>query len=142
MKILNDEKFALLSAQADAFTAIQTAMVEASDGVKPEEITADSIIEALQADTDESELVSAQTQLTETQTLLTSEQSALATANDRITALEAEVKTLGGFPADNPASISSKGEPDGEPMTIAQFADKNKGNTQAILAMALKDGLI
>lgn len=142
MKILNDDRFAQLSAQAEAFVAIQTAMVEASEGVNPEEITSESIIEALQANTDNSALVETQTKLTETQELLTAEQLALQLANDRITALEAEVAELEKLPGANPATISSKGEPSGEPVSISAFADKNKGDTEAILAQALKEGLI
>lgn len=75
MKILNDKDYGQLHANATAFAAIVTAMVEASEGVDPAEITSESIVAALQANADtsaiETALAEAQTQLTEAQTLLT-----------------------------------------------------------------------
>lgn len=142
MKLVKKTLFSQLQTRADAFDAIVNSVVQSSEGATPEDITAETIIEALQANTDDAALTEAQTKLTETQDLLTAKQTALQTATDRITELETEVKTLGGFPADKPASINSKGEPTGESMTLAQFADKNKGNTEAILAMAVEEGLI
>ena len=142
MKILNDEKFNLLQSQASAFSAVVTAMVEASEDLKPEEITADTIIEALQDNVSETLIANLQTQLIEAKELLTAEQTALQTANDRIAALEAEVEELENLPAAEPATITSSGEPNAEKMSIAEFANKNKGNTEAILEMARKENLI
>ena len=142
MKLVKKTLLSQLQTRADAFDAIVDSVVKSSEGATPEDITAETIIEALQANTDDAALTEAQNKLTKTQDLLTAKQTALQTANDRITELETEVKTLEKLPGDNPAGISSKGEPDGEAMTLAQFADKNVGDTQAILAMAVKDGLI
>lgn len=142
MKILNDEKFALLTSQANSFLAIQTAMVEASEGVNPEEITAESIIEALNQNGNDVVLIEAQNNLTEAQAQLAEISAQLDTANTRITALEAELNELEETPAKATATIAPTGDANGETETIAEFATKNRGNTEAILAKALKEGLI
>lgn len=142
MKILNDEKFALLSAQAAAFEAIKTAMIESSEGLDPEEITAESIIEALNENGNDVVLIEAQNNLTEAQTQLTEMSDKFEAANARITELEAELAELDLTPATTTATIAPQGEVGGKAETIAEFANKNRGNTEAILAKALKEGLI
>lgn len=142
MKLLTDDKFALLTGQANAFIAIQTALVEASEDMTAEDITSETVIEALQAATGESGDAELQTQLTEAQTQLTTAQTALETANTRITELEAEVAELDGIPATEGAKIVAKGEAGGKPVSLSEFANKNKGDTQAILEQAKKEGLI
>lgn len=142
MKILNDEKYALLSAQAAAFETIKTAMIESSEGLDPEEITAESIVEALQGDALQGALTEVQSKLDETNKLLTASETALETANARITELEAELAELDLTPATTTATIAPQGEDGGQAETIAEFANKNRGDTEAILAKAQKEGLI
>lgn len=142
MKILNDEKYALLSAQAAAFEAIKTAMIESSEGLDPEEITAESIVEALQGDALQGALTEVQSKLDETNKLLTASETALEAANARITELEAELAELDVTPATTTATIAPQGEAGGQAETIAEFANKNRGDTEAILAKAQKEGLI
>lgn len=142
MKLVKKDKLAILSSHADAFIAIRTAVVDSADGVNPEEITADTIIEALQENANEAAITQAQAQVTATQELLTASESALETANARIAELETELAGLEDFPAAASATITPKGDGGKETLTIAQFADKNKGDTEAILAQAKKEGLI
>ena len=142
MKILNDEKYALLSAQAAAFEAIKTAMIESSEGLDPEEITAESVVEALQGDALQGALTEVQSNLDATNELLTASETALETANARITELEAELAELDVTPATTTATIAPQGEAGGKAETIAEFADRNKGDTQAILKMAMEENLI
>lgn len=142
MKLLNDKEHALLSAQAAAFVAVQTALVEASEGINPEEITAEVVIEALQANANEAALTDAQAQVTATQELLTASELALKTATARVSELETELSELEKLPATPSATITPSGDGGKETMTIAQFANKNAGDTEAILAQAKKEGLI
>lgn len=142
MKLLNDKEHALLSAQAAAFVAVQTALVEASEGITPEEITAETVIEALQGNSLQGAITEVQSQLTATQELLTASELALATATARNSELETELGELEETPATPSATITPSGDGGKETMTIAQFANKNAGDTEAILAQAKKEGLI
>lgn len=142
MKILNDKEHALLLSQSNAFVAVQTALAESSEGITPEEITAESIIEALQGNANEVALTEAQAQLTTTQDLLTASELALKTANARVSELETELAGLEEIPATPSATIAPASDGGKETMTIAQFANKNVGDTEAILAQAIKEGLI
>lgn len=142
MKILNDEKYALLSAQAAAFEAIKTAMIESSEGLDPEEITAESVVEALQGDALQGALTEVQSKLDATNELLTASEKAFEAANARITELEAELAELDITPATTTTTIAPQGEDGGQAETIAEFADRNKGDTQAILKMAMEENLI
>ena len=141
MKLLTDDKFALLTGQANAFIAIQTALVEASEDMTAEDITSEAVIEALQGSVLQGALTETETQLTQTQELLAAQELALKTANDRIAELEAELDVLEITPAKKPATITPKSD-GGDPDTIAEFADKNQGDTFAILERAKKEGLI
>ena len=141
MKLLNDNVFAQLTAQANAFVAVQTALVESSEGITPEEITAETVIEALQGNSLHGAIAEMQTQVTATQELLTASESALEIATDRVAELEAELSELEGIPAKKPAGITPKSD-GGDTGTIAEFADKNKGDTETILAQEIKERLI
>lgn len=141
MKLLTDDKFALLTGQANAFIAIQTALVEASEDMTAEDITSETVIEALQGSVLQGALTETKTQLTKTEKLLAEQELALRTANDRIAELEAEMDELELTPAKKPATITPKSD-GGDPDTIAEFADKNQGDTFAILERAKKEGLI
>ena len=119
----------------------QTAMVEASEDITAEDITSEVVIEALQESVLQAALTETQSSLDKANQLLTAEQEALEVANTRIAELEAEMQELEDTPATTPAEINPKSD-GGEPESIAEFANRNRGNTQAILAQALKDGLI
>lgn len=142
MKLLNDKEHALLLSQSNAFVAIQTALVESSEGITPEEITADTVIEALQGNSLQGAITELQTQVDATQELLTASELALSTATARVSELETELAALEEIPATPSATITPSGDGGKETMTIAQFADKNVGDTEAILAQAIKEGLI
>lgn len=146
MKLLNDDKYALLMGQASAFVAIQTALVEASDDMSAEDITSDMVIEALQNNDHASQmsddLAATQAKLDIATEQLTDSQTALEAANARIEELEAEMRELDLTPATPPASLTPKSDAGENTDTLAEFANKNKGNTQAIIAQAQKEGLI
>jgi hypothetical protein len=129
--------------KSKGFDAIVQAILAANEDTKAEDITAADVIEILNAAADANKGTDAtaaiQQQLdTETARVAVLE-TELETANNRIAELEAD---LSGTAAEPPATIVSKGEAGGKEMTIAQFADKNKGDTQAILEQLKKEGLI
>lgn len=139
MKFLNDSTYTEMKDKADKFDLIVNAVVENGEDIKPEDITADTIIQALQNETPEADDSDLQTQidtLTETNSDL---QTKLETANARIAELE---KELDETPGAAPATITSKGEPNAEKQDILDFAKKHADNPFAVLAEAEKQGYL
>lgn len=138
MKILNDNKFTEISTKADNFDRIVAAIVTDSDDIKVEDVTVENIIEALQhiSESDDSEL-HANINSLELQVSDLKEQ--LSAAQARIVELENE---LDSTPAENSATIVSKGEPSGEPMDINDFARKNADDPFLVLEEMKKQQLI
>lgn len=138
MKILNDNKFTELLAKADNFDRIVAVFSDSVNDVKTEDISADTIIDVLQhiSDSDTSELNatigSLNAQISELQ-------QKLADANARIVELENELDTR---PAEQSATIVSKGEPSAKPMDIIDFARKNADNPFLVLEEMKKQQLI
>jgi predicted RNase H-like nuclease (RuvC/YqgF family) len=138
MKILNDNKFMELLAKADNFDRIVAVFSDSVNDVKTEDISADTIIDVLQhiSDSDTSELNatigSLNAQISELQ-------QKLADANARIVELENELDTR---PAEQSATIVSKGEPSAKPMDIIDFARKNADNPFLVLEEMKKQQLI
>jgi hypothetical protein len=138
MKILNDNKFTELLAKADNFDRIVAVFSDSANDVKAEDISADTIIDVLQhiSESDTSGLnatiVSLNAQISELQ-------QKLADANARIVELENELDTR---PAEQSATIVSKGEPSAKPMDIIDFARKNADNPFLVLEEMKKQQLI
>jgi hypothetical protein len=138
MKILNDNKFMELLAKADNFDRIVAVFSDSANDVKTEDISADTIIDVLQhiSESDTSGLnatiVSLNAQISELQ-------QRLADANARIAELENELETR---PAEQSATIVSKGEPSAKPMDIIDFARKNADNPFLVLEEMKKQQLI
>lgn len=138
MKILNDNKFMELLAKADNFDRIVAVFSDSANDVKTEDISADTIIDVLQhiSESDTSGLnatiVSLNAQISELQ-------QRLADANARIVELENELDTR---PAEQSATIVSKGEPSAKPMDIIDFARKNADNPFLVLEEMKKQQLI
>lgn len=139
MKFLNDSTYNEMKEKADHFDRIVDTVLENSESIQREDVTADSIIEAMQNENPETENSELQTQLDTATARVAELETELETSNARVAELEQE---LDETPAEQPATITAKGESSGEDMNIAKFADKNKGDTEAILAQAQKEGLI
>lgn len=139
MKFLNDKDYNAMKGKADNFDAIVEAIVKNGDNITNEDVNADTIIEAIQQENqteDHSDMLS---QLKAANARVVELESEIKTAKARISELEME---LDEAPGAEPAVISAKGEPSAEPLSIDQFANKNIGDTDAILAQAEKEGLI
>lgn len=141
MKILKDNQFEELRAQADSYSSIVTAMVESGEGITAEDITAETIIQALQqvGEPEANEVEDLQPALDEANTRATELEGELAAANSRIVELESQ---LDETPGEDTATITSKGEPSAEKQDILDYAKKNAGDPFAILAEAEKQGYL
>lgn len=116
----------LLKEKASNYDTIVNALVKNNEGLTAEEVTSELIVNALTAENEDVINLTSQ----------------LETSNDRVIELEAENKELRRLPAGTPAPISSDGEPEGEVDGLASFADKNAGNTVAILNRCKAEGII
>lgn len=156
MKFLNDKDYNALKAKADHFDAIVAHVLANGENIKAEDVTAETVIQSMQNDSDseESELqqpgTESQTAASEPET--NSEESEveetddlqaqLDTANATIESLNERIASFNSAPAADPVAIAPKSDPDAQEMDIAAFANKNKGDTNAILARAKEEGLI
>ena len=140
MKVLTDAKHAELSGQANAFNQIVTALLESADSdIKAEDITAEFIIEAVQANDEGAEVTDLRPDLDAANTRVTELEGQLETANARVAELEAEIDRL---PAEPPASISSSAEKGGEKQDLVDYAKKNQDSPLAVIEHAKKEGFI
>jgi septal ring factor EnvC (AmiA/AmiB activator) len=138
MKILNDNKFIDLKTKADNFELIVAAMLDSSDNMKEEDISADVIIEALKS-IDESDDSQLNAEIDALKSQLSDLQMKLTAAETKIKELEAE---LDSTPAAPTATIVAKGEPSADPMDIIDFARKNADNPFLVLEEMKKQQLI
>lgn len=138
MKVLTDKQHVDLQARADSFTQIVNAIVESGEDITAEDITAEAVIEMVQAD-DVAEIVDLQPALDTANARVTELETQLQTATDRVTELEAD---LDNNPAEQTSTITAKAEVTSTKMDIIDFAAKNQDNPFAVLAEAEKQGLI
>jgi hypothetical protein len=138
MKILNDNKFMELLAKADNFDRIVAVFSDSANDVKTEDISADTIIDVLQH-ISESDTSGLNATIGSLNAQISELQQRLADANARIVELENELDTR---PAEQSATIVSKGEPSAKPMDIIDFARKNADNPFLVLEEMKKQQLI
>lgn len=145
-KILKDSTYAELMAKATAFDRITGSVQnDGADEMSVEEYadavvaSLDSLDGASEGEVDGSLLEAVQTQLDEANAKISDLQSQLQAANDSVASLTEE---LNNVPAEKPAPIVAKAETSAPAEDIAAFADKNAGNTEAILDRAIQEGLI
>lgn len=138
MKILTDKQHSDLMAQASAFVQIAEAVAQAGEDITAEDITAETVIQMVQAD-EAAEIIDLQPQLDAANARISELETQLETANSRVSELEAD---LDNQPAEQSASIAPKAEASGEKMDIIDFAAKNQNDPFAILEKAEKEGLI
>ena len=125
-KFLKQAEFDALTAKATNYDAIVSALVKNNEGLTLEEVTPALIVNALTSDNEDVINLTSQ----------------LQTSNERVIELETENNELRRLPAGTPAPISSDGEPKGEVDDLASFADKNAGDTVAIINRCKAEGII
>lgn len=140
-KVLSNAEHSALKQKADNYDNVVSALVSNNEGLTAEDVTPDVITEVLTA--------SVETETEELQSQLTSAVSRAETAEARVEELTTEVEklttennNLRGTPNEDTVTASVKSDADGQGETISQFANKNAGNTAAILEQAKKEGLI
>lgn len=131
-KVLGNSEYNALKEKADNYSTIVSAILATNKELKEEEITTDIVLQMISSDT-------AQDGTAENLKDLQSKYDSLLEENNQ---LKVENENLKGSPAEDPAAISSDKEKDAKPQSIADFADKNIGNTLAILAECKEVGLI
>lgn len=142
-KILKDSTYNELKTRADAFDRI-LASIDGVDETESIDEHANAIIAALELEPrasqeDADQVAQLQTELSQAQEQITDLQSQLSEANTLAQTLQAELDEV---PGEAPATIASKGEPTGKEQSLAEFADANAGNTEAILARLQAEGLL
>lgn len=160
MKLLKPSEYTALKNKADGYDAIISAIVSKNDNVTAEDITADNVIELLNATGDEDPQDPATTDpVTDPSEDTTNQdpadpeedtdadakpdlQAQLDEANATIAAQQEEINSFNAAPAAEPAAIAPKSEPGAKSEDIAAFADKNAGDTHAILNRMKEEGII
>lgn len=145
-KILKDSTYNELMAKATAFDRIiGSVQNDGADEMSVEEY-ADAVVASLdsfdgasEGEADGSQLEAVQALLDEANAKISDLQSQLQAANDSVTSLTEE---LNNVPAEKPAPIVAKSEVTASAGDIASFADKNEGDTFAILDKLKEEGLI
>lgn len=123
---VKDAELNALKVKANNYDTIVNALVKNNEGLTPEEVTSELIVNALTSDNEDVINLTSQ----------------LQTAGNRVIELEAENKELRRLPGGTPAPIASDGESKGEVEDLASFADKNAGDTVAILNRCEEEGII
>lgn len=137
MKFLNDNDYKSLKQKADHFDSIAQAIVAAGENITAADVTAETVIEALQkgGSGETGDITALQARVNELESLVSER-------DNTITGLNAQIADFNGAAAGDPSTIIPDGEPGSKEEDIATFADKNKGDTQAILERCKKEGLI
>lgn len=138
MKVLTDKQHADLQSKADAYTQIVNAVVESGTDITAEDITAETVIQMVQAD-DASEIIDLQSQLDTANARIAEQEKELQTATAHISELETDLENQ---PAESSATIAATAEVTSDKMDIIDFAAKNQDNPFAVIAQAEKQGLI
>lgn len=132
MKWLKDDAFSAMDAAAKNWNTLVQKVLENNPDLKAEDVTPEMMLEAMEGE-DDSETSDLQNQLDES--LKTIEQK-----NAQIEKLNSEIEALKGTPKTKKDDVKADGEPLGSGKDIKEFAEKNSGDTFAIMAEADKTG--
>lgn len=131
-KFLNNDAYNALDVAAKNWNTLVQKVLENNPDMKAEDVTPDMLLETM-ASGDDSNTSDLQNKLDET--LKTVEQQ-----NTQIEELTSENEALKGTPKSKKNDVEADGEPLGNGKDIKEFAEKNAGNTAAIMAEADKTG--
>lgn len=136
-KLLTDKQYGELKMGADNYAQVVSAIVASNSELKPEEITADIVSQMISQSTTEKSA-----SVAELESALATSETNLTTAQNRIQELETENANLLAGPGADAAVISSDKETTAQTADISDFANKNAGDTLAILAECKAQGII
>lgn len=132
MKWLKNDAYDALNAAAKNWNNLLQKIQENNPDMKAEDITPDLLLETMEN--------VGSTQQQELQTQLDEAQNDILNKDAEIERLTAENNALKGTPKGSKSDVEAKTEPLGEGDDIKDFAEKNSGDTLAIMAQAEKDG--
>ncbi len=136
-KVLSNSEYTALKQSADNYKDVVSAILGLNSELKQEDITADIVKEMITQSTEESSV-----DVAGLKTSLEKAQSDLTTAQERVKELETENANLLAGPGADSAEIVAGKEADAKTTDISDFADKNVGDTLAILAECKEQGII
>ncbi len=132
MKYLKNDAYNALDAAAKNWNSLVQKVLENNKDLKAEDVTPEMLLEAMESD-DDSGTSDLQTKLDEA--LQQVEQK-----DAQIEQLTSENEALKGTPKSKKEDIKADAEPLGSGKDIKEFAEKNQGDTIAIMAEAEKTG--
>lgn len=132
MKYLKNDAYNALDAAAKNWNSLVQKVLENNKDLKVEDVTPEMLLEAMESD-DDSGTSDLQTKLDEA--LQQVEQK-----DAQIEQLTSENEALKGTPKSKKEDIKADAEPLGSGKDIKEFAEKNQGDTIAIMAEAEKTG--
>lgn len=141
MKFLQDAVFTAMKQASDSWNNLVRGITQANPEMKPEEVTPEVVIEAMnrEEDPDSSDLAG---QLSAAQADLSKKTSEVQELTTQLAAANAQIKELKGTSTEEEPEVKADGEPTGGESDIKEFASKNAGNTAAIMAEAKRTNFI
>ena len=131
MKLLKDENYNALKADADNWQKVKAGIMKSNPDLKDEEITSELVLNAESVDTDE---------VTNLKEQIASLKNEMATKATEIANLQSKIAELKGTPAEPKQEITVKKEPTAEEENIEDFASKHEDDTLAIMQKAKEVG--
>lgn len=142
-KILSGAVYQALLSKATAFDKISGSIDGMDENLTAEEqanLIMSAIEDSSKDDTDSaSQIESLTTQLEEANTKLATTEKEKTAAEELAASLQTELDNL---PGESPASISGKSDSKEPKLSIAEFADKNADNHEAIIEQMKAEGII
>ena len=139
MKILTTDQFSALKDKADQFDKLAAHILENSEGITAQDVTAEAILDMLkpdEAEAGENEAVKEMKKQIQDLTVT------LTAAEAERSKLQQEVELLRGLPAEEPTLKTPAGDPRESSLEeVLNFARKNPGNTLAITQKLREIGL-
>lgn len=132
-KFLTDKEFDRLTNRSTMLTGIVAAVLATNSELKEEDVTADFIINAITSNNETDP---------DLQAKFDALQEEFETVSSERDGLQDQVNNLLNSAAEDSAVISSGSEVTAKPATLLDFANKNAGDTAAIINAAMEDGFL
>ncbi len=132
-KFLTDKEFDRLTNRSTMLTGIVAAVLATNSELKEDDVTADFIINAITSNNETDP---------DLQAKFDALQEEFETVSSERDGLQDQVNNLLNSAAEDSAVISSGSEVTAKPATLLDFANKNAGDTAAIINAAMEDGFL
>lgn len=132
MKYLKNDAYNALDAAAKNWNTLVQKVLENNKDMKAEDVTPEMLLEAMESDDDSG--------TSDLQTKLDEALESIVQKDAQIEQLTSENEALKGTPKSKKDDVVTQEEPLSAGKDIKEFAEKNSGNTFAIMAEAEKTG--